>query len=702
MDNIMALPGQFGKRFILITFLCLLICNIDPRVAFTNENFNDLKNQEIFSLSLEEIMSFTVITATQTDIPIRKAPATIYRYSGNELRRWGIRSIAEIVNMIVPGGILTEDGDETIASFRGVATDNNCKVLTLINGHNVNVKWAKGATPELEMGLLEDIEAVEVIVGPGSALYGSGATIGVINLITKKQNNKGRINTYTSMGTGNTIHFDTYGSFKKDELKVNFSMGGLHTDGYPRRDGSSSENWPEYISRHPLNCRFFLQGNIGGTQLMARYAHVTRSLYNTTVNTDQAANYETWDTFFLDVQHTLILREGLKVRFEGSYDAHQTLRHDFQRGFQTRGVGEQHVNTSAHMFWTPSDRLDIVCGTEYRYESFGSDLNSNNFNVSPVIENNGDVTGMDISWEDRIITPYNRNAFGVYAQGTFQLRGNTSLLGGVRYDYVEAPIVSQDSAITPRIGLVGILASNFIWKAMYTSGFRQAMAILTSPDGYLLGSSNFQSDITDPEQVHSFELGMSYLFGKEFNTSITAFYNRFKHIHSLRSISGGFLQFISAGEVDFVGFEASVRWRLADHLTAQVSHQIVMLGSSKDDPYNIVTHPDDPDKLLFYPENVTKFLIDYQFNSWLSVNTNGIHIYDSRGYQGNQVENSGAYTLLNANLVIGNRKKGNMIISGYNLIDVNPRTPMPGTVGLGSSMTHIAGINFNISYQKEF
>ena len=57
---------------------------------------------------------------------------------------------------------------------------------------------------------------------------------------------------------------------------------------------------------------------------------------------------------------------------------------------------------------------------------------------------------------------------------------------------------------------------------------------------------------------------------------------------------------------------------------------------------------------------------------------------------------------LNANLVIGNRKKGELMISGYNLLDVNPRTPMPGTVGLGSSMTYIAGTNFNVSYRKEF
>ena len=136
-------------------------------------------------LGLDELLQIRVSTSTQTPVALQAAPSTIYRYSGDELRRWGMRSLADVVNYLVPGAVLTEDADETIAAFRGVATDNNCKVLVLIDGHAVNVQWAKGATPELELGLLEDVEAVEIIVGPGSALYGSGATVGVLNVLTR-------------------------------------------------------------------------------------------------------------------------------------------------------------------------------------------------------------------------------------------------------------------------------------------------------------------------------------------------------------------------------------------------------------------------------------------------------------------------------------------------------------------------------------
>ena len=100
-------------------------------------------------------------------------------------------------------------------------------------------------------------------MGPGSALYGSGATIGVINLITKSGNGSNRFSAYTSVGTGSSIQGDMYGSINMDDLMVNFSAGGLQSEGFPRRDGSSNENWPLYISRHPLSSRFFLQGHFG-------------------------------------------------------------------------------------------------------------------------------------------------------------------------------------------------------------------------------------------------------------------------------------------------------------------------------------------------------------------------------------------------------------------------------------------------------
>ena len=146
-------------------------------------SFASAQTDDLRELSIEELMNTEVISSTQQFVRLQEAPSTMFVVTGDQIRRWGIRRIAEVVDRLVPGAIAAEDIDDMILGFRGITADNNLKVLLLLNGHDYNTQWNNGPSSEVELGLMDDISKVEILIGPHSALYGSGALIAVINVI---------------------------------------------------------------------------------------------------------------------------------------------------------------------------------------------------------------------------------------------------------------------------------------------------------------------------------------------------------------------------------------------------------------------------------------------------------------------------------------------------------------------------------------
>lgn len=130
-----------------------------------------------------------VATASKTAEAISAAPAISTVITAEELRSYGIRSLDEAINYLSVGMVAeTPLGAAEIGS-RGVliTQDYGSHVLLLIDGHAVNEVWGGSAYFERAVGVpFELIDRIEVILGPGSVLYGSNAMLGVINIVTKR------------------------------------------------------------------------------------------------------------------------------------------------------------------------------------------------------------------------------------------------------------------------------------------------------------------------------------------------------------------------------------------------------------------------------------------------------------------------------------------------------------------------------------
>lgn len=124
------------------------------------------------------------------------APATITVVTADDLRRYGLRSLHEAINFLSLGMVAQDPLHAVEVGSRGVniSLDYGNHVLVVIDGHTMNDQW--NGTTYFEQGLglpLEFIDHLELIVGPGSVLYGSNAMLGVINVVTKRARDLGRV-----------------------------------------------------------------------------------------------------------------------------------------------------------------------------------------------------------------------------------------------------------------------------------------------------------------------------------------------------------------------------------------------------------------------------------------------------------------------------------------------------------------------------
>jgi len=172
------------------------------------KSISDLLNLDIDQLAKVEVRSTTsasmsaeVTSVTRTSEPIGRTPAAIYVVTNEMIRRCGARNIPEVLRT-VPGVEVARINASTWAiSIRGFNARFANKLLVQIDGVAIYTPLNAGVFWDREPVMLEDVERIEVIRGPGGTIWGNNAVNGIINLITKStKDTKG---VYDDGGGGN-------------------------------------------------------------------------------------------------------------------------------------------------------------------------------------------------------------------------------------------------------------------------------------------------------------------------------------------------------------------------------------------------------------------------------------------------------------------------------------------------------------------
>lgn len=163
-----------------LTFLVALFLLAPASAQEAPESVSDLAN-----LSVEELLNLQVTSVSKKSQNIKEAAAAIYVLTQDDIRRSGATSIPEVLRLVPGLHVARISANNWAITSRGFNGLFGNKLLVLMDGRSVYTPLFSGVFWDTQDTLLEDIDRIEVIRGPGAALWGSNAVNGVINIITK-------------------------------------------------------------------------------------------------------------------------------------------------------------------------------------------------------------------------------------------------------------------------------------------------------------------------------------------------------------------------------------------------------------------------------------------------------------------------------------------------------------------------------------
>lgn len=184
---------------------------------------------DYFSMSPAELAQTRITIATGTPKPVFQSAAATSIVTAEQIKSMGATELHEVLET-VPG---VHAGLNNY-SVRGIRNATNSELLMMVNGTRTNTPSRGSAVAHFELPL-EAVERVEVIRGPGSALYGADAFAGVINIITKKAKDINGTRLGVRAGDANTQSGWGQYSTQWAGWDIATSLQYQHTDGDPDR-----------------------------------------------------------------------------------------------------------------------------------------------------------------------------------------------------------------------------------------------------------------------------------------------------------------------------------------------------------------------------------------------------------------------------------------------------------------------------------
>jgi len=166
------------KFTIFLSSLPLLFLN---SIAYSDDSID-----HYLSLPFEELLSLEVTSVSKKKQQAKNVAAAVFIITQEDIRRSGVTSIPEALRMAPGIQVSRMDSNKWAITSRGFTSQYSNKLLVMIDGRTVYTPSYSGVYWETQDTLMEDIERIEVIRGPGATIWGANAVNGIINVITKQ------------------------------------------------------------------------------------------------------------------------------------------------------------------------------------------------------------------------------------------------------------------------------------------------------------------------------------------------------------------------------------------------------------------------------------------------------------------------------------------------------------------------------------
>jgi iron complex outermembrane receptor protein len=229
----------------------------------------DTASESLKQLTLEELSRIEVTSPSKGPEQVFRVPMAIHVISSEDIRRSGVTSIPDALRLAPGVEVAQIDGSKWSVGIRGFGSRLARSVLVLIDGRSVYTTFFAGTYWEVQDTVLDDIERIEVIRGPGGTIWGPNAVNGVINIITKQtKDTQGLLVTATS---GDVVQGNMqirYGGAIGSNAHYRVYVKGFSRGPQYHRDGRDYDDWRSLQSGFRVDWsrgerdRFTFQGDL--------------------------------------------------------------------------------------------------------------------------------------------------------------------------------------------------------------------------------------------------------------------------------------------------------------------------------------------------------------------------------------------------------------------------------------------------------
>ncbi|HDL65127.1 MAG TPA: TonB-dependent receptor, partial [Proteobacteria bacterium] len=214
------LPRIFLVLFLFILFLLLAPVNNSTLGEEIGAEYPELSPEELAWIEIPE-----VITPARIAQPITEAPSSVSVITAEEIHRSGLTNIPDILRRLAGVDVMALSPSDINVGIRGLNGTVSNKILVMIDGRSVYMDFYGTTIWSTLPILLEEIKRIEVVRGPGSALYGANAFSGVINIITKTPEEQKDTLISASAGTNNTYQGTAITAGNLNDLGYKLALG---------------------------------------------------------------------------------------------------------------------------------------------------------------------------------------------------------------------------------------------------------------------------------------------------------------------------------------------------------------------------------------------------------------------------------------------------------------------------------------------
>jgi outer membrane receptor for ferrienterochelin and colicins len=540
--------GTINKFFLIVLF------GISAGNLYSQES-DSLNAEDVLTMSLSDLMNTKVYTASKVQQQVKNVSATVQVISAEQIKDRGYFTIEEALSDVPGFQFRNIVGFNSYVFMRGATSQNNL-ILLLVDGVQINELNSGGFYGGGQFNL-SDIDRIEIVYGPASALYGTNAVSGIINIITKQMNAKSQNHINLLGGNYKTGLVDAAIKNYSSDNDMGFYISGMYktSDKADLAGVAGDNNWTDAMENfeHDLS-------------LLAKFrlANLTAEVLYQEKRSSMSTNYKSlgeqywdkntlWDIVFINcfVKYASRINErwvwNASLYYRNATVMPNTIDDIIRSTDTTSGdqVGyyrpNQLVGLENQFTYTINERLMIIGGMIGEVEQL-----SNGFSIS--------TSSSQFIAPPAPPTPnlLINTVFSGFAQIQYKIFDKLSFIGGMRRDFSSY----YGQVFTPRLGLV-FNDNMFTAKILYNTAFRAP-----KPWDYTYGLGN---DDLKPEKMQSFELALSYMVLDNLSIGSSAYTNLIKNMLTKEFLPMGD-RWINKDKLNTLGAEVYLNYFLRDLL----------------------------------------------------------------------------------------------------------------------------------------